>query len=103
MSAKTVNYTAEQTSAIVEGYKAGRAISELAAQVGRSERSVVAKLSREGAYVSKAKTVAGKAGETKEQLIAKLAEKVGVEAEQLESLEKATKSALKALIAYASK
>lgn len=53
MSTKPVTYTAEQTTALVEAYKAGRTVDELALQFGKTVRSVVAKLSREGVYVKR--------------------------------------------------
>ena len=94
--AKVVNYTAEQTAELVEQYKAGTSVEAIAVAVGKSVRSVVAKLSREGVYVAKAAVKAeGKA--TKADLVAKIAEKFGVEAETLKSLEKATKEALEVL------
>ncbi len=96
MNAKVQNYTQEQTEQIVAGYQAGESVEALAVAVGKSVRSVVAKLSREGVYTAKAKTAAEKRG-TKADLVAKIAEKYGVEAEVLASLEKATKEALEVL------
>jgi len=97
MSAKVINYTAEQTAAIVEAFQNGTAIEAIATQVGKSVRSVVAKLSREGVYKSKAKAVAA-SRVTKADLIAKIAEQMDVDVAKLESLEKATKEALEALV-----
>lgn len=96
MNAKVQNYTPEQVSTIVAGYQAGQTVEALAVAVGKSVRSVVAKLSREGVYTAKAKA-AGTKGVTKADLVAKIAEKFGVEATKLESLEKATKEALEVL------
>jgi len=98
MNAKVENYTAEMTNTIVEGYKAGETAEVLAAKIGKSVRSVVAKLSREGVYVRKGKTTKGGKTVTKANLIAKIAEKAGVDVEVLASLEKANKEALEALI-----
>lgn len=97
MSAKVENYTAEMTAKLVEGYNAGTAVEVLAQEVGKSVRSVVAKLSREGVYKAKAKAKADGKAETKATLIAKIAEIHGVSAEKLASLEKATKEALELL------
>ena len=97
MSAKIVNYTAEQTAEVVESYKAGETVEAIAVKVGKSVRSIVAKLSREGVYVNKAKASGAVAKVTKADLIAKIAEKYGVEEIKLESLEKATKEALEVL------
>ena len=98
MNAKVENYSVEAVATIVEGYKAGEAVEALAAKVGKSVRSVVAKLSREGVYVAKAKTAGAKAV-TKADLIARIAGKTGIAREKLDSLEKATKEALEALAA----
>ncbi len=95
---KIVNYTAEQVEALVAGYKAGESIEVLAAKIGKSVRSVVAKLSREGVYVKKA-AAKGEHKATKADLIEKIAAKFGVESAKLESLEKATKEALEVLAA----
>ena len=60
---KTVNYTTEQTAAILAGYdpKADEAtrkaqVEALAVQFGKTVRSIVAKLSREKVYIAKAYT-----------------------------------------------
>jgi hypothetical protein len=95
-SAKAVNYTAEQVEVLVAGYKAGESVEVLAAKIGKSVRSAVAKLSREGVYVAKAKATASV---TKADLIEKIAAKFGVASEKLDSLEKATKEALEILAA----
>ena len=50
---KTVNYTAEMTAKLVEAYKAGETVEKLAEAFGKTARSVIAKLSREGVYVKK--------------------------------------------------
>lgn len=95
---KAVNYSAEQVAQLVEGYKAGETVETLAAAVGKSVRSVVAKLSREGVYVAKTKAAA-EGRVTKADLIEKIAAKLGVPSEKLDSLEKATKEALELLAA----
>ena len=94
---KVVNYTQEQVKTIVEGYTAGATAETLAAQVGKSVRSVVAKLSREGVYVAKARSTTNKAKGTKADLIAKIAKDNDVDVKVLASLEKATKEALEVL------
>lgn len=94
MTAKIVNYTAEVTAEVVERYTAGEAVESIAASVGKSVRSVVAKLSREGVYKAKAEKAKAEKGVTKASLIEAIAKEVGVASEKLESLEKATKEAL---------
>ena len=61
MAEKTVNYTPEQTLAMVADYSAGVTVETIAQNLGKSVRSVVAKLSREKVYV--AKTYVSKTGE----------------------------------------
>jgi len=53
MAEKTVNYTPEQTAQMVEAYKAGTTVEAIAQGLGKTVRSVVAKLSREGVYKRK--------------------------------------------------
>ena len=104
MTVSTVtNYTAEQVTSMVADYQAGTSVEAIATAVGKSVRSVIAKLSREGVYTPKAKVGATK-GVTKAQLIDQIAASLEVSAEKLESLEKATKEALALVVlAIASK
>jgi hypothetical protein len=92
------NYSAEQTTTAVEMYGNGVSVETIAAELGKSVRSVVAKLSREGVYVAKSKQT-GATRVTKAALITAIAAKVGSTDEALESLEKATKEALEILAA----
>jgi hypothetical protein len=59
-TSKTVNYTPEQATKMVQDYQAGIAVETIAAELSKSVRSIVAKLSREGVY--KAKTYVSKTG-----------------------------------------
>ena len=45
---KTVNYTQEQTQQMIADYQAGVSTQQIAEALGKSVRSIVAKLSREG-------------------------------------------------------
>jgi hypothetical protein len=94
---KNVNYTPEMTATLVEGFKAGDTPEVLAAKVGRTVRSVIAKLSREGVYKSPAKT-AGKREMKKAEMVSEISKEIGVNEEVLESLEKATGPALMAVL-----
>jgi len=97
---KNVNYTVEQTAKAVEDYKAGVDVEVIATALGKSVRSVVAKLSREGVYQKKEYTAKdGSKAESKADLVAQIAEKLGVSADQVGSLESATKVALKLVVA----
>ena len=50
---KVVNYTPEQTLKMVADYQAGATVETIAESMGKTVRSVVAKLSREGVYQKK--------------------------------------------------
>ncbi len=89
---KIVSYTAEQTAAVVTGYLAGVSVEQIAEDLGKSVRSVIAKLSREKVYV--AKVSAKSARVTKAVMISAIAVKFGVTDEALQSLEKADKATL---------
>ena len=100
---KTPNYTPEMTAAIVTAYKAKpekATVAALATEYGKTARSIIAKLSREGVY-AKAEYVAknGAKPETKEHKVAGIALLLGVPAEKLTGLESATKATLDLLTA----
>jgi molybdopterin converting factor small subunit len=94
---KIVNYTPEMTATVLEGYKAGKTVETLATEVGRTVRSVIAKLSKEGIYKAKAATP-GKREMLKAEMVAAISAEIGVAEEVLESLEKATGPALMAVL-----
>ena len=96
MTAKTQNYTPEQTAEVVTRYQAGEAVEAIATAVGKTTRSVVAKLSREGVYQATTKAK-NPARVRKADLVDKLAERCGVAPEVFESLEKANYEVLEAL------
>lgn len=95
---KAVNYTAEQTAQIVDSYTQGVAVESIAEAMGKSVRSIVAKLSREGVY--KKKEYVGKTGEKpvkKDVHADAIGAVLGLSESDTESLTKANKSALKAI------
>lgn len=53
MATKTINYTAEQTLKIITDYQSGISVETLAETFGKTTRSIIAKLSREGVYQKK--------------------------------------------------
>lgn len=61
MAEKVVNYTPEQTAQMVQDYATGVTVEKIAEGLGKTVRSVVAKLSREGVY--KKKEYVSKTGE----------------------------------------
>lgn len=96
MAEKTVNYTAEQTAKIVADYAAGVTVEALAVELGKSVRSIVAKLSREGVYKKKEyKTKTGEAVVKKDAHADAIGAILGLAENDVESLTKANKSALK--------
>lgn len=97
MTDKIVTYTPEQTNQAVQDYQAGVSIEAIALALGKTERSVIAKLSREGVYQSKAKAT-GAARVTKAVMVAAIAAVVGEGA--LDSLEKASHEDLASLFKH---
>jgi response regulator RpfG family c-di-GMP phosphodiesterase len=98
MTAKTVNYTPEQTAQMVADYQAGTTVEAIAEALGKTVRSVVAKLSREKVY--QAKTYKTKTGETvvkKDEVADYIAQALGLNEADADSLTKANKTALKAI------
>lgn len=96
---KVVNYTAEQAAEMVSAYTAGDTVEAIAEKMGKSVRSVIAKLSREKVYVKKAYTT--KTGESvvkKDAQADAIGELLGLSENDTESLTKANKSALAAIM-----
>jgi hypothetical protein len=100
MTAKSVNYTPEQTLSVVSAYQAGETVETIAEAMGKSVRSIVAKLSREGVY-KKAEYVS-KTGERpvkKDVTADAIGAILNLSENDTASLAKANKSALKAVFA----
>lgn len=96
MTAKAVNYTPEQTVQMVADYQAGVTVEAIAVNLGKSVRSVVAKLSREKVYVAKA--YVSKTGEPvvkKDSVADAIGAILNMTEPEIESLTKANKTALK--------
>lgn len=93
---KVVSYTPEQTEYVVAEYLAGAAVEAIALAQGKSVRSVIAKLSREGVYVAKAKGP-GVGRVTKSVMVAAIAAHFGADMFVMGSLEKASHEALAVL------
>jgi len=95
---KTVNYTPEQTAKMVADYAAGVTVEALAAELGKTVRSIVAKLSREKVY--KAKEYVSKTGEKpvkKDEHADYIGQALALSENDTDSLTKANKVALKAI------
>jgi hypothetical protein len=98
MAEKAVNYTAEQTAKIIADYQAGVAVEAIASAMGKTVRSIVAKLSREKVYV--AKQYVSKNGEKpvkKDVTADAIGAILRLSENDIDSLTKANKSALKAI------
>jgi predicted transcriptional regulator len=95
MTAKTVNYTAEQTAKVIADYQAGMTVEAIAETMGKTVRSIVAKLSREKVYQAKAyKTKSGETPIKKDVHADFIGEMLGLTEADTESLTKANKVAL---------
>lgn len=95
---KIVNYTQEQTALAKSAYVESptkETVAKLAELFGKTAKSVIAKLSREGVYV-KAERVSKAGGivTNKNTLVTNIAHMMGVNEEKLDGLEAAPKASL---------
>lgn len=96
------NYTNKQVSYMIDKYNESPTrdtVQILAEELGKSTKSIIGKLSREGVY-QKAQYVS-KTGEfpiTKKELVVKISDAIDGELEKLEGLEKSPKKELKYLL-----
>lgn len=106
MSTKNVNYTPEQVQTMREAYESATdetsretVVLALAEQFGKSKRSIVSKMSREGFYVAKVQVskVTGEKPAKKEELAVELRKVSGL---PMVSAEKLNKTDLQDLINY---
>lgn len=98
MASKIVNYTPEQTLAMVKDYQSGVSVETIALNMGKTVRSVVAKLSREKVYI--AKQYVSKTGEkpVKKDIHAEMIGRIlNLPENDVDSLTKANKNALKVI------
>lgn len=94
---KAINYTPEQETQIVDQYQAGMSTDEIATMIGKTTKSVVAKLSRLGVYKAKGKPATETSKVTKADLVALIEGRYAVEAGTFADMEKLTKATLVAL------
>ena len=96
-----MNYNEEQTKRIVEAYQSSpnrETVEALAKELSKSIKSIIGKLSREGVYRREIyKTKTGELPVTKVEIVANIADDLGLEVESLLGLEKAPKAPLKKL------
>ena len=90
----TENYSPEETNLVLQLYADGVSPQHIATTTQRSERSIIAKLSREGVYITNSKPTKPKA-KTKMQLLDEIAAQL--KTIPLDSLEKGTKEEILAL------
>ena len=93
---KTLNYSPEITAKIIADYQAGIPVETIAENIGKTVRSVVAKLSREGVY--KRKEYVTKTGEKpvkKDGYADAIGAILRMSEGEIDSLAKANKTALK--------
>lgn len=102
-AAKVVNYTAEQTVMVVSEYTANpvkETVEMLAEKLGKTTKSIVAKLSREGVYKkAEYKTKTGDKVEKKDETADAIGAILRLSENDTSSLAKANKVALKAIFA----
>lgn len=95
---KTINYTPEQTAQIIADYQAGKSVEIIAENLGKTVRSIVAKLSREKVYIAKEyKTKNGLSPIKKDVHADAIGAILRLPENDIESLTKANKNALKAI------
>lgn len=93
------NYPAEVTAKMIADYQSGVTVESLAESLGKTVRSVVAKLSREKVYVKKEyKTKTGEPVVSKDAAADAIGMMLNLPENDVESLTKANKSALKAIV-----
>ena len=95
-TAKSPNYTPEQTAVLLSRYVDEKmTVEQIATEFGKSVRSITAKLSREGVYQKKAYvSKTGAAPVKKDTLADQMATAFGLTEAEAESLTKANKTAL---------
>ena len=96
-----MNYSEEQTKYMTDLYlstPSRNTVEVLAEEMGKSIKSIIGKLSREGVYRREIyKTKSGETPVTKVEIVSNIAESLGLEVDNLLGLDKAPKNTLKAL------
>ena len=102
MAERVKNYTEEMVAEMTKLYTANpnrETVDALANKFGKTVRSIIAKLSREGVYEkTEYLTKTGEKPVTKRELVEKVAEILAVEYQALAGLEKSPKQNLKSLV-----
>ena len=106
-STTAVNYSEATVAQMISTYSAATdaesrkaAVSSIASEIGKTVKSVIAKLSREGVYIKAAKTAkTGKAIVKKEEMVNDIAMLLDLDFDDVKSLGKATKASLELILA----
>ena len=86
------------SSKSTEATQIGKLFESLAAELNKSIKSIIGKLSREGVYRREIyKTKTGELPVTKVEIVSNIADSLGIEVDSLAGLEKAPKATLKKL------
>ena len=97
-----MNYTKEQSDYMVRKYSerpTAETVAELVEELGKSKKSIIGKLSRQGVYRRESyKSKTGEEPVTKNQLVSEIADRLNVEVEELLGLEKTPKNVLKRIV-----
>ena len=97
-----MNYSKEMTADLVKKYRDApnrQTVAILAKEYGKSEKSIIGKLSKEGVYIRmNYVTKTGEKPITKAELVQELEEKLGLMYGDLGGLEKAPKETLRCLL-----
>ena len=96
---KSTNYTEEEREYIIAQYENApcrETVEALAEELNKSSKSIIGKLSREGVYRRESYiTKSGEKPVTKLEIVASIADYIGVAVDELLGLEKAPKGVLK--------
>lgn len=96
---KAPNFTAEQTAKMVADYKTGVTVGDIAAELGKSVRSITMKLVREKVYVKKEYTTKkGEAVTHKDTLADTIGRVLNMTEAEVTSLTAANKTALEKIM-----
>jgi len=102
MTTENKNYTDEMVKTIVAEYNASptmETVNALATTTGKTTRSLIAKLSREGVYKKQERTTkSGAVVQSKADIVRLISEKTSLEADSIATLVKATKTDLQLLL-----
>lgn len=94
---KTVNYTDEATATVKAMYAEGASVDSIAQAIGKSVKSVTAKLVREGVYKKVEKAKDAKSNSTKNELASAIGKVLCLAENDTNSLTGASKKALESM------